>query len=144
MTMKRCLILLIGVLAVAGSLGLVRMAWWGTRDCPVDVRPETRAKLQIHMSEKEVEAILGGPAGDYRTRPNIDYAFVTLGHKYQVLKRFDHVTERKWHTDEYAIHVYFDPDGKAILIASACADPPLPSECYPPPLRQMLHPFVDP
>jgi hypothetical protein len=66
------------------------------------------------MTENEIETVLGGPAGDYRTRPNVRYEFISsgfLGDNEQVIAR-----TREWDTDEYAIEIDFGPDGKAVQI----------------------------
>jgi hypothetical protein len=107
--------------------------------CPVDVRYETFSKLRDGMSEKEVEAILGGPAGDYTTGPNIAFVGTRGG-----LGPRHWVTKKQWKTDKFIIAVYFD--SQATVVWNSYIEPPAPppSTRYPPPLQQILHPFLDP
>jgi hypothetical protein len=79
------------------------------------IGPETFAKLVVGMSESEIVAVLGGPAGDYRAREEVSYVFKFAGQ----LPRVKPVTKKEWKTDDYAIQVRFGPDGKAILIMGA-------------------------
>jgi outer membrane protein assembly factor BamE (lipoprotein component of BamABCDE complex) len=146
--MKRTIVLLICLLVLLVSLVGLLVASWGPRPCPIDVRDETFQNLKTGMNEKEIAAILGGPPGDYRTRTDVFYFSISSGNAYRTLERFDHVTTSVWSTDECEIYVYFDPEGKAVLIDSArghvSGPPPPPSTRYPFPLRQILHPIVDP
>jgi hypothetical protein len=94
------------------------------------------------MTEEEVQAILGGPPGDYTTRPGVYYSRLSAGHIDP--DREKHRTKREWVTDHYAIYVYFASNGKAVLIGSAPCRAPQPSSRYPTPLREILHPVIDP
>jgi hypothetical protein len=58
------------------------------------------------MSEAEVEAVLGGPAGDYRTRGDISYDFGLSHGSY--IPPPNHVT-KEWQTDEGIVIVDFEP-----------------------------------
>ena len=143
--MKRRGMILCGILSLFTVLASVMVGFsWRSSSCPVDVREETSLKLKNGMTEAEVEWILGGPAGNYTTYPGVEYSFVTAGNDPQILARHAPITKRRWHTDEYAIDVYFGAEGEAIWIHSAAADEPRPSTRFPPPLRQILHPFIDP
>jgi hypothetical protein len=79
--------------------------------CPVDVRLETFEQLKAGMSEGEFEAILGAPAGDYRTRKDDSYLFPAPG---TFPCNRGETTEREWLTDEAAIRVFYDAEGKAV------------------------------
>jgi hypothetical protein len=136
--MKRGMILLGSLLTLAASMVALGVAtWWGSRPCPVDVRLETCYALKPGMSESEVEAVLGGPAGDYRTRKHVGYLFAVSGW----LGNCDGIT-RRWDTDEYAIHVLFSRDGKvgAILGAPGFDTSPTLSDRYP--LLKNLQPLI--
>ena len=61
-------------------------------------------KINKGMTLAEVEAILGAPAGDYTTRPTISECDVGLG-----------PGEKEWVSDEGAISVWFDPDGRILF-----------------------------
>jgi hypothetical protein len=88
------------------------------------------------MSESDIEANLGGPPGDYRTRADVDYLFESWGNEYQALAGLDPVTTREWDTDALAIRVFFGPDGKALLITRA-AGRRLPATVSNPVLRML-------
>jgi hypothetical protein len=66
--------LLVGLLAVALVLCGAFFALVGPRHCPVNRAACERIKEG--MTQAEVEAILGGPPGDYRTRPHAPNTFV--------------------------------------------------------------------
>jgi hypothetical protein len=144
MNLKRRGTLLCGILSLFTIVACVIVGFsWRSCSCPVDIREETSLKLKNGMTEAEVEGILRGPAGNYTTHPGVEYVFVTAGNVPQILARHAPITKRRWHTDEYAIDVYFGAEGEAIWIHSAAADEPPPSMRYPPPIRQILHPFID-
>jgi hypothetical protein len=117
--MKRRPIFLISLLVLC-VLGVV--FWFGAnvqKPCPVNVQPESFDQLKLGMNENEIEAILGGPPGDYRRRADIGYLFSSSGNESQCLEGLSHVIRKEWNTDEYAIHIFFGPDDKAELILSA-------------------------
>jgi hypothetical protein len=112
------------ILAFAVSILALRVAGRGPVPCPVDVRPETAERLEVGMTEGEIEAILGGPAGDYRTRNDIGYFFGLVGGYSNTLHELDKATEKQWNTDQYSVLVFFDPHGKAARIYGAGAYKP--------------------
>jgi hypothetical protein len=116
---KRHISLLVGlVLALATLVAVLLVMRKSPAPCPVDVGPASFDKLKIGMSESEIEAILGGPAGDYRTRAGVWYMFVGPG----LYSKDDPVPiTKEWDTDSYAICVNFGPEGKAIRIMGAGA-----------------------
>ncbi len=137
--MKPHVIQLACLFAIAGAFVVELITALSFRRFPVDIRHETCERLQLGMSEKEIEAILGGPAGDYTTQPNCGfYVFVNIGPVCQTPGEDGHISIREWHTDDFAIHVYFNPDGKAVLIASAGASDP-PDMRYPWLVRKMRY-----
>ncbi len=138
--MKRVLTFGVGILTIAVPFVIVAVVTWYSKPCSVDVRYETFSKLKIGMSKKDIEAILGGPAGNYSTVIEGSLA----GTLEPTFDASDQVSRREWHTDEYEITVYFDPDGKAKWIGGGRVSPLLPSMRYPPPLRQIMHHVVDP
>jgi hypothetical protein len=112
--------------------------------CPVDLRPETLEMLKNGMTESEISDILGCPPGDYTTQPGIIHKTSGSVHTFRGTQLFEHSERKEWLTDKYAVFAYFAPDGKAILIRCGDAlNPPPPSARYPPPFRQILHPFID-
>ncbi len=145
--MKLRILLLVCLLFVAASFIVHVIGTWGLTPCPVDLRPEISEKLKLGMTEKDVEAVLGGPAGNYTTRPDVFYVHLSSGVVSRAVEQHDYLTKRQWYTDKYGILVYFDPDGKAVLIDCMSGhplSPPPPSTRYPPPLREIMHLFVDP
>ncbi len=140
--MKSHIVLVVLTLGIAVAVVALAVAGWGSAPCPVDVRQETFERLKPDMGEPEVEAILGGPAGDYRTRAGVKYQRMdSAGIMFPIGERFEQGTESRWLTDGYAIYVSFDADGKAWLIYGLRALPALPSMRYPPPLRQLMRHF---
>lgn len=80
--------------------------------------------IQVGMTEKEVEAVLGGPAGDYETRINLgfisyrrkymrtwspnesmSYNYIPPGTRYQ---------QRTWVTNHGRLSVFFAEDGRVM------------------------------
>jgi hypothetical protein len=92
---------LVGFLAVSLVLVGAFVALVGPRHCPVNRAACERIKEG--MTQAEVEAILGGPSGDYRTRP---YAPNTLFPFIATSWRTPFVQER-WLGDEGTIFVYY-------------------------------------
>jgi hypothetical protein len=137
--MKRRIILSAAILALTLAVISLAVSKTGSDPCPVDVRYETFSILRDGMSEKEVEATLGGPAGDYTTGPNISFVGTRGG-----LGPRHWVTKKQWKTDKFIIAVYFD--SQATVVWNSYIEPPAPppSTRYPPPLQQILHPFLDP
>jgi hypothetical protein len=113
--MKRRITILVFLLALAVSSIAVQVVTRSPTPCPVGLRPETSDKLELGMIEKDVAAILGGPAGDYRTQKDIGYLCAFSG---PVVPRTAHHTKSEWLTDQYAIEVWFGEDGKALSIRS--------------------------
>jgi hypothetical protein len=89
--------------------------------CPVDVRPETGAKLQLGMHEREVVALLGAPAGDYRINKDRGYLDTVDG----PLPGPDKAVEKQWLTDDCMILVWFArDDGKTVCFHWVPVPPP--------------------
>ena len=121
--MKRCAVLVACLLLLFASSCAV--LWVDPEQphrepCPVNVGPETRERLLDGMSRSEVEAILGGPEGDYRRNKN-HCGFPGFSVNGPTLS-----LPAGWYTDEYAILVYFDSEGKAKSIDCLRATPPPP------------------
>lgn len=100
---KRIPILLGGILAIllAGWLML-----WMTRPPEHHINSDGFGKLRKGMTESEVEAVLGVPAGDYATGP-IRLNVNVLGYipdTYFVFR----VAEKKWVGNEAIIEVWFE------------------------------------
>src|SRR4029077_19394887 len=68
-------------------------------------QPADYGKVELGMSEKEVESALGGPAGDYRS-PGRKYDF---GYGYP--DGCESAEARQWERDEGVIVVFFDKQG---------------------------------
>jgi len=76
----------------------------------IDTSERNCQRLRHQMSEAEVEAVIGGPAGDYRTRSDISYVpprnlisggGISLPQPGRVTK--------EWRTDEAMVIVEFEP-----------------------------------
>jgi hypothetical protein len=98
--------------------------------CAVHLQRETCEKLDKGMTRQQIEAILGGPPGDYTTRPDIGYGQFTLGMVSNEIQQ-GNVTEFAWRTDDYEITVRFDGNGRAIAIAGASGHISRPGMSYP-------------
>jgi hypothetical protein len=100
--MKKLLVgLLAGGLVLAGILVSLAMP----RHCPVN--PAAYERIEKGMTKAEVEAILGGPPGDYRTRPGRE-TYLPL----PILSPEEEVWPvERWQGDEGAVHIYFDSYG---------------------------------
>lgn len=72
------------------------------------ITKENYDRLKGVTKLKEVEAILGGPAGDYRTGPTCSClpGFVSVAVDDESLRRL------KWQGDEAEISVWVDPKGR--------------------------------
>jgi hypothetical protein len=106
MTARRRGLLLAGLLAVAmlGALGIV---WWaaGPRH---RINRETIALVQEGMTEAEVEALFGVPAGNYSGGRG-ELAFMT-GRRLRALSP----SCKEWVGDETGARVAFDADGRVV------------------------------
>jgi hypothetical protein len=90
------------------SAGLVVVVYFAFRTSAPkhNINGASFEKIKQGMTLAEVEAILGGPAGDYTTRPTISECDGRLG-----------PGDKEWVSDDAAISVWFDPKG-GILDAS--------------------------
>ena len=61
------------------------------------------------MSEAEVEAVLGGPAGDYRTRSDIDYISFPISGGHRIPFHPPDTVKKEWRTDQTQLIVTFGP-----------------------------------
>jgi hypothetical protein len=102
------------------SITILVVGLWPVRllpqsSCPVHVHWEAFKQLKRGMSNDEVEAILGGPEGDYRTRNDIYYVFSAPGAHAKDnngdIYRPPGSIKREWLSDEYAIELWYGPDG---------------------------------
>jgi hypothetical protein len=119
---KPCAVLLACLLG--GFAVFFAVLWIGKphpATCPVAIRPATWAKVGIGTRESEMAALLGIPAGDYRTNKEIRYLFVIMGFP---PPGPDEAIVKEWLTDNYAIRIWFDSHGKAVYIQSARGLPP--------------------
>jgi hypothetical protein len=113
-----CSLLAVAILFAALWLGRPRPV---PSPCPVDDRPQTIEKLQIGMHEREVVALLGAPAGDYRTDKTIGFHFDIDG---PLPPGPGEAVEKDWLTDEWMIRVWFGPDGTVVYGHSGKGCPP--------------------
>ncbi|HXG09176.1 MAG TPA: hypothetical protein VNK04_05245, partial [Gemmataceae bacterium] len=85
----------------------------------VDVREETWEKVHVGMYEKEIEGVLGGPPGDYRTDKEVCY------HSFNInMASPAACTVKAWLFDHHIIQIGFDSDGKAVYILRTGRMPP--------------------
>jgi hypothetical protein len=121
--MRRKWVLLLGAGAVLLAAG-VAVRWWLLRPPEPLFNPARYHRLQKGMSEKEVEAILGCPAGDYLPH-GVDETGMEVtalpversgswpeGGEVWPWKRMGRWKE--WWGDTYLIMVCFDENGRAV------------------------------
>jgi hypothetical protein len=74
--------------------------WWLGKPRP-DINRANFERIKKGMTLREVEAIIGAPAGDYTTEPTsiVDDGWYVSG-------------DKEWVDDEGAISVWFDPQGR--------------------------------
>src|SRR4051812_42356021 len=69
------------------------------------INPETIACIEEGMTERDVEELLGVPAGDYATRP-------VSGRFFEGSTPRGRGVMKKWQADEATIWVWFDEEAK--------------------------------
>jgi hypothetical protein len=118
---KRALAALIAV-----GLGVAGVAFWVWPDqTDGGISRGGFERIQDGMTQAEVEAILGGPPGDYSA------AYVVYGGAMFVIAPHGHgpaCREELWKEDGVAVVVYFGPDGTVADKMFACPAPPTPLE----------------
>jgi hypothetical protein len=107
--------LVIGLLAVGLVLAGTLLALVIPRHCGVNRVAFER--LKPGMTSAEVEAILGGPEGDYRTRPPSFWIDLTGG-------SIDDLDWTMWRGDEGEVYLGFNHDGHLVGIHFSEAPPP--------------------
>jgi hypothetical protein len=96
---RRKLLVALAGLAVVGAALAGKMLALELRARPIRITRENYHRIRYGMSRARVEAILGGPPGDYSTHPVEE--FVEGG---QVTSKY------RWLDDSGAVHVWFDED----------------------------------
>jgi outer membrane protein assembly factor BamE (lipoprotein component of BamABCDE complex) len=94
---------LLGLLAVSLVLVGVLVALVMLRHCPVNRAAVER--IRKGMTRAEVEQILGGPPGDYRTRPGFS------SRHFETTRRRD-PNYGEWYGDEVMLRLVFDDGGR--------------------------------
>jgi hypothetical protein len=99
MTRRRRLLAILAVVVLAVSGWLL---WPRT-----GITPENAAKIRPGMTMAEVETLLGGPAGDYRTCDDRGL--------HGTVECFGEGQEQVWEGDEGSVHVWFDAAGVVLV-----------------------------
>jgi hypothetical protein len=94
--------LLLGVAALAGSL------WWSAPWTPTKLRVAQFYQVRVGMSLAEVEALLGGPPGDYGFHEGGPVSEV----KASGWPEDPSLIVKTWTNDETKLEVAFDAQGK--------------------------------
>lgn len=76
-------------------------------------------RIRGAMTQRQVEAILGGPAGDYQTGPTCS----CLRGIVSFTPEDASLTELKWQGDEAEISVWVDPKGRTRCFSYECMIP---------------------
>jgi hypothetical protein len=106
MRILRIGLLAVGLVLLGGLVALLR-PW----HCPVNCAACER--IEKGMTQTEVEEILGGPPGDYTTRPG---GFLPLVFAVSMKPR------KTWQGDECVVHVTFE-DGRVFWVEVVKVDP---------------------
>src|SRR5262245_59132749 len=96
---------------IAGTLVLLLAAGYGVLWLTAprhDINHKSFEAIKMGMTEQQVEAILGVPAGDYTTGPVIGWPEISSNGWAICWERQPH---KSWISNEAAIHVYFDEQG---------------------------------
>lgn len=104
--------MLFKLILLAGIVIAFRFSPLGKPPILIDLSLEASGKLELGYTEQEIAAIVGGPAGDYRTDKSIGHLFAVVG-TWPDLKAY---TKKVWLTDQYALEVWFGPNLKAVAI----------------------------
>lgn len=96
----------------AGLLVLVGAAAFALWPRPSRVTRENFSRISTGMTLPEIEAILGGPPGDYRTVPTTAPRGWHGREGIHVSGEFCIAVTHVWHGDSGEIEVDFDPSGK--------------------------------
>jgi hypothetical protein len=106
------------LVALGVAVGLVAWACIPTprpsRPLAVDVSLQNVDRLKLNMSEAEVEAVLGAPAGDYRTRNDIGHIFAASG---AWSRSPGGSVTKQWVADEASVLIRFDPGEGATIVS---------------------------
>jgi hypothetical protein len=92
-----------GVLLAAGLVAYCLLV--ASSRPPVHADRAAHDRIRVGMTGAEVEALLGGPPGDYTTGPCMVTAMGLWA---------EGATYRDWVSDEGSITVAFDPDGRVV------------------------------
>jgi hypothetical protein len=115
MTKRRAAWVGVAVVAVLALVGCAAWCWLST--IPTGINRRGFDMIQPGMTRQQVEAILSGPPGDYRT------IFVLDGSgpdPVPARRGTDGYRDGVWSSDHGRIWVFFDADGK--VADKACSD----------------------
>ncbi|SRR6266404_3241845 len=111
MTRRRLLWIGMGALSIAVAFLIIERARL-SRSPPFRITTADVGRLHKGMSEAEVAAALGRPAGDYRTSKESGYVYFRLPWAYT----------KEWVTDEMVVEIGFD-DSQRVTNIICVADP---------------------
>jgi hypothetical protein len=112
--------LVLGVLAAC--LGLATCAGWWRLSAPPRINWDDFRQLKAGMTQEEVEAILGGPPGDYSAGPPQNKQNITISFADDPI-----LTRKEWRSDTLKIAVGFDDQGRLARSGMAGDIGPRPS-----------------
>jgi hypothetical protein len=118
------------LLAVAVLTGVVLGAVWVLWPEPA-IGPASYERIQLAMTQAEVEAVIGLPPGNYYRYPGGipwnwkrgPFGFTREEKGLSLRHRSEQIPFEHWWGNEYAIQVAFDPDGHAIGCALLDVEP---------------------
>jgi outer membrane protein assembly factor BamE (lipoprotein component of BamABCDE complex) len=97
---------------VAGiALASLSVAVWNVIGHYSTVRRHHLERVEIGMTRAEVEALLGGPPGDYRTNPE---RFSISHHSLAQFRLEEAYAKDDWIVDEAMIQVWFDANDRVV------------------------------
>jgi hypothetical protein len=113
---------LTAALVVGGALELLR-------PFPPRFTRDMASRIHPGMTEQEVVAILGRPAGNYTSRIDWEWVYTPMLLVWQYPEgssNEDGSTAKGWMSDEAWVAVYFNPDGRVMRCWSEPAPVPAP------------------
>jgi hypothetical protein len=113
------------ILALA-VVGYAVFAMWPPRPGVTQVTQANFERISVGMTGKEVDEILGGPSGNYASRPMLEFP-----------SRKKMPLEERWLSDSYTIAVEFDKDRTVFKCHGA--EPWFMRESFVGKLRRWLH-----
>jgi hypothetical protein len=114
MPRRKRVLLWAGLLVLLAGVGMAGVLW--VTPAPSRISHATVERIQPGMAKSEVERLLGGPPGDYTTRPLVSLMDST--------RLVPPVTPVRWLGDQGEVAVYFDQEERVSdVVFHPCSEP---------------------